>query len=578
MSKTRKTTSNLTNVLRSYKSKFSIKNIKKPNHPKKILIILLFIIVSFLITVPSLNLTTTARIEGGDFDYHIGRLQNSVSAILDGQIVPQLNPNSTGGFGGGGNIFYGPLPTYVAALLRLFTGNWVVIYNLTVIIGCLASGLVMLFVLKRVLPPDKQFAAIIGALIYILTPYHVNALLGLQSIGSFYAFIFVPLVFLGLYQIVKPNRELLITPLIVGVSGLLLTHTITTFIVALFSAIFLIINWRQIHWKQTGPRIAISALVILGVSAFFILPILEAKATNIYYIFSNTACVSFGMPDCHGIETYSLSDFLHSGVMLLSTVMIAATIALYFTLRKKITDKFERRLLLQGLVFSIVTIVLMTGLIPYEKIRILDSLQFSWRFLVIPAALCPVIISFLLSKIQVHHKIKIVILIAFVPLAALYARSYVLRSADITDFINSAPATSSESRENLPENFSLEAVGNIDLPRVLGGDSTLANFQKVGSHMSLDVDTEIPIRIEFPAIYYPGYRATINEQVLESAPSDNGLLSVSLPEHSAGTIKIRYAMSTATKIGFTITLTTVVCIVIYAILLKKSIITRRIKT
>jgi hypothetical protein len=422
----------------------------------------------------------------------------------------------------------------------------------------------MFFVLDKLLTSShKTRISIIGAVLYILAPYHVSLLLGLQSVGSFYALIFAPLVFLGLYYLINQKNSPVV-PLAVGVSGLIITHTLSALIIFVFSVVFLAINWRKIQGTYAIKKALLAGLVSLGLTAFFVLPLLEARQVGIYYLFSDTACISFRMPNCRGIETYSIKDIVHSGTLLLSTIFIAGTAALCLIMRKKLENKVEKRYLLQGIAISLVVIVLMMKVVPYEQIRVFDSLQFSWRFLVIPTVICPIVISFLVSKTRLPLRFYDVVLLSLVPLTIVYAQAYMFMSRGVVEFVSEAPASVSEARENLPQAFSIEEIKGVELPRVAAGEATISDFSKNGSHINLKIASSKASSIELPAIYYPGYQAFLSEEPLKTSPSDNGLLLVEVPSEGRGNIRVHYGMTVATAFGLTISLITgilgIICI------------------
>ena len=58
-----------------------------------------------------------------DVDFHYARAMSTIHALMDHQIVPQLDPTAVNGFGYSWNQFYGPLPTYFIAAVFFVTKN-----------------------------------------------------------------------------------------------------------------------------------------------------------------------------------------------------------------------------------------------------------------------------------------------------------------------------------------------------------------------------------------------------------------------------------------------------------------------
>lgn len=78
--------------------------------------------------------------------------------------------------------------------------------------------------------------------------------------------------------------------------------------------------------------------------------------------------------------------------------------------------------------------------------------------------------------------------------------------------------------------------------------------------------------LEFPYIYYPGYKITVNGEVVENFESENGFLAISLPEISNSEVIVEYVgtnLMTASKIISEMTLISIIAYEIYKRNIKK---------
>ena len=126
---------------------------------------------------------------------------NSVKAGENTNVLNRL----ANGFGYSWNLFYGPLSSFLIVLLNFITNNIIIAYKLLVFLGMFFSGFTMYCFLKK-LAFDKNIG-VLGAILYITMPYHLTDLYVRNALGEFLSYIFVPLVFLGLYNLFNKEKK-----------------------------------------------------------------------------------------------------------------------------------------------------------------------------------------------------------------------------------------------------------------------------------------------------------------------------------------------------------------------------------
>ena len=77
--------------------------------------------------------------------------------------------------------------------------------------------------------------------------------------------------------------------------------------------------------------------------------------------------------------------------------------------------------------------------------------------------------------------------------------------------------------------------------------------------------------MEFPYIYYPGYKITINGEEIEGFESENGFLAISLPEMSNSEVVVEYVGTNLMFISKMISIMTLITIIVYEIYKKNKI-------
>lgn len=140
---------------------------------------------------------------GDDAAFQAVRLTGALHGWMDGQLIPQVDPRALGGFGYGHNLFYGPLLTYAAGLLRLVCMSWPVAINCVMTLCLMGAGLLMCYAMMRI--SRKQILAATAGVMYMAMPYFLINLYQRVALGEVAAMVLAPLLILGLYQLV--NQE-----------------------------------------------------------------------------------------------------------------------------------------------------------------------------------------------------------------------------------------------------------------------------------------------------------------------------------------------------------------------------------
>ena len=78
-------------------------------------------------------------------------------------------------------------------------------YKIVLFLGLLCSGITMYYFIKKI--TDDKNVSVVGSVIYMVMPYHLTDMYIRGSLGEFLSFIFIPLVFLGLYNLFNEEKR-----------------------------------------------------------------------------------------------------------------------------------------------------------------------------------------------------------------------------------------------------------------------------------------------------------------------------------------------------------------------------------
>ena len=427
---------------------------------------------------------------------------------------------------------------------------------------------------------NKKSIAILGSMIYILNPYYLGNIFTRGAIGEAAALTFLPLLFLGLYDLTKREGKKQYF-IIIGTVGIAPSHNITLFFAAIFSVIYMIFNIPEIikKPKKIIKYCIIDFLFIITLTAFYTVPLYLNKTNAEYSIFDNTRMWTnndFAADNAIEITELFKNNPENTVIYKLGIPTIIGIFCLLVLLIKRKIKKEDMKTILTFMFLGLLSIFIATRYFPWKKVpEILCILQFPWRMLGFAdlfLSLCASygIINFLELKFKDQEDVLIgcTAIISF--LTMIYAFNYSgIEIQDNSNDIGYEEYFSSEekldlnylNKEYLPVNsqdnlYNYVLVRNKDTVSILKGRAEIKNQSKD------DYKTEIEIRntyegteIEFPYLYYLGYEAIAitdegKEIEIETFESKNGFVSVEVPDKDVTKIIVQYKTPILYKIAY----------------------------
>lgn len=201
-------------------------------------------------------------------DYNVVWTSQFGREMARGNLYPRWLPHSFEGLGSPAFFFYPPLTFWVAGFFDALGLSTLLAINATALLVLLASGVTMYIWLR-----DRSQWPVLGAVAYMIAPYHLMDFYVRGALAEFAAFAWLPLIALAIERI-SDKRGLLL--LAVSYCGLILTHLPT----AMLTGIFLIAPlavWKLWHDRRAFVPLAAAGLFAFGLSAFFLLPALTLQ-------------------------------------------------------------------------------------------------------------------------------------------------------------------------------------------------------------------------------------------------------------------------------------------------------------
>ncbi len=546
---------------------------------KNTITFIIILIVSLFVAIPSIKI----NIQYDDGIQHVCRLIGTERSIKEGNIFSTIISNLCNNFGYSWNLFYSPLTAYLPLIFRIFGFSYGDCLRLFLLFCSIASGYSMYFFVKKILQKKdidndkKYYIALLAASFYICAPYRISDMYIRVAIAEVASFIFIPIIWNGIYSIFNykeiTGRKYI---LCFGIVGLMLSHTLITFYMAIICAIYVICNYKKID-KHIIIKLVKNILLALAITAFYWIPLVESKLSCDYEVFNQSHMVRENVLvklKVSLIELIWLKDD-RMAYFLAIPLLLGIMLTINIVKKKKIQD-------LQSYFFFLITgiicVILTMDFIPFEKFpSFMKMMQFSFRLLEFSSFFLSVIAAInigLFFKKFTFAKMLIIVLVIMDLIIPInknidYQNEYISEN----DLIQGIRVTSSTGRvhagcasfEYLPSkafNNRKYIEDREDVP-IAYNNQTISNYEKNGLTMKFDM--EGTGEVELPYIYYIGYCVRVNGVKVKTKESDNGFIKINVTEEKSR-VTVDYEGSTLMKISLIISI-----ISLLGILVKKII-------
>lgn len=240
---------------------------------------------------------------GPDTHFHYSRIWNIAQALADGQFPVRLYTGELNGYGYGSPLFYGELLLYLPALLVLAGFPLYQALNaLLILLGALTVGIGW-FSFRRMF--GRRLPAFVTTALYATASYRFSDIYWRHGIGEGIALCFLPLLAYGFWALYADDapprsRELAWLPLMLGFTGLIQSHTISTEIMAQAAVVLVLLCWRRAFRPRNLLILAKGAGLTVLLNLWFLLPFLTTlfggawRGTETQNRDLNASLVSFG--------------------------------------------------------------------------------------------------------------------------------------------------------------------------------------------------------------------------------------------------------------------------------------------
>ncbi|MFQ7233383.1 MAG: hypothetical protein ACLRPU_00805 [Enterococcus hulanensis] len=474
------------------------------------------IIIALVITVPFFQ--RNIIFVHDDFSFHRMRLEGYFEAVKLGHFFPKILPEMANGYGYAADLFYPSIFLLPYAVLRLLGFSYIHSYYGYMLIISATTFLVAYYSAKQMFQNIR--IGYFFALIYTTATYRLLDQFIRGALGETLAFIFLPLILLGIYQIfyLKENRW---TLLAIGMSSVIYSHMITSLLVVISIGCFLM---YQLFTHKLSKTIIITFLKSVGMSfllsAYVILPILEQNYYVRFNYLENKGLWDIGL-------TYSPADllfnsFANSADNWTNLKPNIGFIFILFILLALINfnklSKISRTMLLVGIGYSL----LATNIFPWSANRtnFLSFIQFPWRILTLATLFLSLSLSLCIEKIRKKY-VLVCMSLLIIGVTFSYTKNIIysfesnnVSQIDNKSYSNFAPNSIGGGKEYLSIDTDFEKIEKN--PKNTPEQSSAVRIvqkEKGFNFFKYEIYTNSEnYAVSLPKIAYPGYSIKINNK------------------------------------------------------------------
>ena len=271
---------------------------------------------------------------------------------------------------------------YGVLIINLLVNNFTVAYKIFAFLCMALSGFCMYKFVKEI--SGNGNVGILASILYMTFTYHLTDLYTRNALGEYVSFIFIPLVFLGLYRLFFTDKKSY--SLAIGAIGLILTHNLSTIMVALFALIYVVFYFEKLKDKKILKELLINIIFIILVTSFYWMPMLETRFTTDYQAYEPGMMSTSEQTASHGLGIKQLFVTMNDGSYVFELgphilVMLALSIMALRLLRPEFKKQYGL-----FLICGLITLWMSTKYFPWKFLpEEFSIIQFPWRMLMMSA-------------------------------------------------------------------------------------------------------------------------------------------------------------------------------------------------
>lgn len=431
--------------------------------------------------------------------------------------------------------------SYIGALFYTFTGNTLLSYNLTLLLGSIL-GTILYYLFLRF--HFSYLGSLAGAVLFTFAPYRILNIYIRGALPEFFSASFIPLLLIGTHLLFIKKSLSGIIFIFLGSMLLALSHPMMLVIgfgLVAFYLVYSLLNLKS--FKQQFKYLflfLITSLLGILIASYYLFPLVtEIKYFYHGQIGKNLIAYEFLNSDQFFVERWNYSNAsspgvrenrLQLGIIECLILLVTAGMVIY----KKFSNQHIPKIVFCWLAAGMCFTFLMTvgSQVLYENIFFLSGLQFPWRFLTALVFIPPLLLAYLIDQAP-YQKIfflLIILTIALLRFPQLYGKNYIQFPESRYSFAKVNPHGT--DMNTIWSGPAYDYPVKYQKYEIIEGDGTITDATVTPTAREYNLTASSAVRVIDYTFYFPGWKLYVNNQqtTLEyQDPGYRGVITYRLP-------------------------------------------------
>ena len=535
--------------------------------------------IPILVLFASLPVMIDYVVDGDDLIFHLQRIEAMANSFQQGEIFSRMESFWLNGHGYASALFYGNTFLTIPALLRILGFPPGDAYKIFLVLINLATAIAAYVSFSGCL--RNRYIGAFGCALYTLSPYRLYNMYQRAAVGETLAMVFLPLLIWGFYRIYtedvlkKGYLWSWVLP-VIGFSGLIQSHLLSCEMTGIFVVLLCLILWKKTFRPHTFYVLCLTVIMTIVINAWFLVPLFDLMSADQYCLMENTGRLiqDRGIYPAQIFYTLQAAGnsayFSENGMTGAVPVGLGAALLICLLLWLMIRNMHGKENLSADLksaktagdisiLLAAVALFMSTRYFPYDFLTsvntmlasLIGTLQFPTRLTSV-ATVFAVFAACVMGKWALRENrwfLSGKVLLSLVTLVAVLFGAYqlndILLSREGMLRLYTAQNMGTKAlvgAEYLPLGVEMDHFATYHDPALSEG-AVLESYEKDGLEVNAGVLTDAAAWVEFPMLYYKGYRVKncVTGEQLAVHKGNNGDVRVDLPENFSGNIRVWYA-------------------------------------
>jgi len=510
---------------------------------KSTLIVIFFFVISYILVAPFLLQPDV--IITHDYRIHLTMIAQFAQALQSGDFPIRWASGVTY-YGSAVPLVSHQLTAYLGAFIYFTTNNIIFSGNMLFFIGAFFSNVFYYLFLRK---HFSLFPSLIGVIFMNFSSYRIFNIYTRGALPEFFSTIFVPLVFIGIYQI-NVQKNALRGFVLTWIATLLLSLNHPMMLVIYGPLILGYMIYAYIHGKSLQHFFVTCLAMFIGVgsASYYLVPLLTeikyfyygAGSTTSYFNFNQFVSLknyvihqTLSPKDLQMNFDAQMQKMIYFGFIETLFFFSASGLLLYKHFKK---NSFNHKSILATLmiIFGVFYILLTLPLskIIYQYAPLLPSIQFPWRMWSALFIITSIIITYLIDCWG-RKLISLIIVVWFLVITLPQIQTNGFIKVSQADFFTTSKNVYTVVMQTVwsgpPENYTMHDTQS----EILNGEGRIITNNVKNSSRNYSIVAEEQLRVIDHTTYFPGWSVYIDGQKTDiqfQDPSYRGTITFEVPK------------------------------------------------